>query len=85
MNTFDLEIVTPEQIFPRRSITSIDVPASNGRLTVLANHEKFICSLLSGVVKIRNGKNSEEWSVGAGTMTVDRNSVTLLVRQANKA
>ena len=98
MNTFKLEIITPDKRYPPREVLSVDVPAEKGRLTVLARHQPFICSLTAGTVKIgirdagpetgdfeprhTQAVGKEEWTIGPGTMSVAREAVTLLVKYA---
>lgn len=83
MKTFLLRIVSPESNQPDREVTLVDVPAQEGRLTVLAGHERFICSLRSGSVKILpTSGEKEQWSIEGGTMAVEPERVTLLVRSA---
>ncbi len=79
MNTFELEIVTSEKVYALRKIISINVPAQKGRLTVLARHEPFVCSLVGGNVEIINADNVEEkWMLDGGYMSVTPRRVTLL-------
>ena len=83
MKTFKLEIITPEQSFPSRDIVAVDVPAAEGRLTVLPGHAPLVCTLTAGNVSLRNTDDTKETlSIGSGTMTVNKAVVTLLVRKA---
>ena len=93
MNTFRLEMVTPEETYPARAVEAVDVPAAYGRLTVLAGHEPFVCSLGPGELRIRPAPDAgggetptvdETWTVRRGTLVVERESVTLLVRGAER-
>jgi len=81
-NAFQLEIVLPETPLPPRSVISIDVPATDGRLTVMANHQPLIAALQSGSVIIKDENHKiETWHTSAGALQVERNRVTLLVRE----
>jgi F0F1-type ATP synthase epsilon subunit len=85
MNTFSLEIITPGERQAWPGVASVDVPADGGRLTVLARHEPFICSLLPGRVLLRlEAGGARTWTISAGVMTVSAEGVTLLVRQARE-
>ena len=84
MKSFNMEIITPVQTHAPREIVFLDVPSERGRLTVLANHEPFICSLTGGKVRIKTQQEEENWSVSTGTMTVAPEMVTLLVREAEE-
>lgn len=80
MNTFSMEIVAPDRAYAPREIQALDVPAEQGRLTVLARHEPFICSLQAGGVVITDPQGGREaWELGPGTMRVTPHLVTLLV------
>ena len=83
MNTFRLEIITPDKAYPVREIVSLDVPAEEGRLTILAQHQPFVCCLTGGTVKIKTGSGEpESWLTGPGTMKVIADTVTLLLQTA---
>jgi len=84
--TFRLEIVTPGVAYPPREVVSLNVPAEEGRLTVLARHQPFICCLAGGTARITSGEGElENWNLGPGTMTVSRDTVAVLVREAQRA
>lgn len=42
MNTFFLEIITPEKTFYRGRVESLDIPAIGGACTVLAGHQPMV-------------------------------------------
>ena len=86
MNTFSVEIVTPDGSWPLTGVVSIDVPAENGRLTVLAHHQPFVCSLKGGTVQVRSEEPSpDRWEIERGAMRVARDGVTLVVQRARPA
>jgi F0F1-type ATP synthase epsilon subunit len=64
-------------------VSFLDVPAAEGRLTVLANHEPMICSLNEGPVRVSEDEETaeERWEIARGTMEITRDGVTLLVRE----
>ena len=80
---FKLEVMTPAGPSPSRMVSFLDVPAAEGRLTILANHEPMICSLNEGFVRIREDDDlaEERWWIGRGTMEVTGADTTLLVRE----
>lgn len=83
MNTFSLEIVTPEKAFPLRDVEAVNAPGEWGPLTVLAGHQAMVCCLKDGPVRIRDDEGREEaWRVASGLLTVTREKVTLLVQDA---
>lgn len=82
-NTLQLKIVLPEASVPYRSIMGINVPAADGRLTVLANHQSLIAALVPGnaVITTEDGKR-ETWKISAGALQMEKNTATLLVTEA---
>jgi len=81
--TFQLDIILPETPMPSRTVTAIDLPAADGRLTVMANHQHLIAALKAGTMKITTEDNSHElWSISAGALQFDNNIASLLVRTA---
>ena len=52
MKTFELEIITPEKAIFKGTVSSIVVPATDGKIGILANHAKLIASLDPGPVKV---------------------------------
>jgi F0F1-type ATP synthase epsilon subunit len=86
MNTFKFEIITPDMAYPPRDVVSVNVPAENGPLTVLARHQAMLCCLRNGRVTIVTPDSREEtWTIGQGTLTVRREMVTMLVQDARKS
>lgn len=82
-HSFQVEIVTPDAAYPSLNIVSLAVPAARGPMTVLPGHQPCICEIQRGVVRLVDEDGVvERWNVGAGTLTVRRDSMTLLVRDA---
>ncbi len=85
-NTFQLAIVLPETPMPPRNVVAIDVPAAEGRLTIMAHHQPLLAALLTGPMTITdNSGERETWHISAGALQVENNIATLLVREANIA
>jgi len=80
---FALRLITRDGEAFARDVVSVDVPAAEGRLTVLAHHAPLVCSVLKGTVKIRDASGEPEtWHVAPGVMQVREDGVELLVRNA---
>jgi F-type H+-transporting ATPase subunit epsilon len=77
-----VEILSPYGAAAVEAADFLDVPASDGRLTVLDRHEPFVCTLVPGVVRLRAPDGAREWQVGAGTMAVRPELVSVLVGEA---
>jgi len=85
VRTFPLQLITRGGEVFARDVVSVDVPAVEGRLTVLARHEPLVCSVLEGSVKIRAASGEyETWDVMPGVMQVGRDGVELVVQSATR-
>lgn len=79
MATFSFELVSPERVLYSGDVTSVVVPASEGEITVLANHAPFMSALRSGVVTVDGGKRL---FVRGGFVDVNAGGLSLLAEQA---
>ena len=78
-----LKIILPEASVPPRIIKGIDVPASDGRLTVLAGHQPLIAALVAGTAVVTTADGSREnWRLSAGALQVEGDTAILLVTEA---
>ena len=79
MATFSFELVSPERVLFSGEATQVVVPASEGEITVLANHAPFMSALRAGVVTIDGGKRL---FVRGGFADVSASGLTLLAERA---
>ena len=79
MATFSFELVSPERVLFSGEATQVVVPASEGEITVLANHAPFMSALRAGVVTI---DGSKRLFVRGGFADVSASGLTLLAEQA---
>ena len=82
MNTFQLEITTPQSTAADREVISLDVPAASGRMTILAHHQPQICTLEDGPMFIDTPKGRETWDIKAGFMRIGKNRVSVALKEA---
>ncbi len=80
MAELKLEIITPAKPFYKGVIKSVTVPGTAGSFQVLVNHAPLLSTLDIGVVKVefQDGKKTY-YSVGGGSIEVDKNNVLILV------
>lgn len=85
MNTFLLEIVTPDKVAFSEKVELLTAPATEGEVGILPQHEPFFTILKEGEIKIY--KNNEEiyLSIGGGFLEVTPYKTTVLVTKAVKA
>jgi F-type H+-transporting ATPase subunit epsilon len=79
MTTFPFELVSPERVLFAGDVTSVVVPASEGEMTVLANHAPFMSALRAGIVTVDGGKRL---FVQGGFVDVSPAGLTLLAEKA---
>jgi F-type H+-transporting ATPase subunit epsilon len=80
-----LNIILPEQKLPTYKVRAVDLPACDGRLTIMPNHQPLIAALKNGTMKIttENGKK-ERWSISSGAVRIHKNIAELLLKTAIK-
>lgn len=78
MNAFTLEVVTPGASAHDGSATSLQVPAWEGYLGVLANHAPLLAVLKPGVVTVKNNDKTDFFAIKGGFMEVAENKVVIL-------
>ena len=86
MDTFQLEIVTPEKKVVDTAATEIQIPGKNGYLGILPGHAPLITELAVGEVAFRVGNNNEEQrlAVAWGFAEVLPDKVTILAETAER-
>ena len=83
MSLFRLLILTPERAVFSGGVESLDVPASDGRTGILANHAAMISGLSRGEVRARMpGGWVRSWSISEGFLQVLENEVVVLTSGA---
>lgn len=84
--TFPLDIVTPERTIFAEDAQSVQLPAANGSLGILAGHAPLLAELGVGecVVKLPTGAE-ELLSIAGGFVEVSRERVTVLADTAEFA
>jgi len=83
MNSFHLEILSPERVFYRGECVSLIVPISDGMLGVMANCEPFTASLTIGEAYYTKPDGEKVlFSISGGMIDVQGLNVTLLCESA---
>ncbi len=78
-NTFKLTIAkVNEQLFSGDAL-SVNVPGTEGEMTILANHEPLITMLKKGIITVRDGENAKTFSIEKGLLETSNGQVTVLV------
>ncbi len=84
MDTFQLEIVTPEKKVVDTAATEAQIPGKNGYLGVLPGHAPLITELAIGEVTYRAGGEEQRLAVAWGFAEVLPDRVTILTETAER-
>ena len=76
-DTFNIEIISPEQKILSDKISSITFPAFEGEMTILSNHIPIITFLRPGLINITGGKDLKYFAE-EGTVEFSNNNLSLL-------
>jgi len=85
VDTFQLEIVTPDKMVVRDVAEEMQIPGKNGYLGVLPGHAPLITELAVGEITYRNANITHHLSVAWGFAEVLPNKVTILAETAERA
>lgn len=77
---FKLTITRVDQSFFSGNVVSVLLPAVDGPMQLLANHQALISPLKKGVIKIvKEDREVEEFEISYGTLEVSHNHATVLI------
>jgi F-type H+-transporting ATPase subunit epsilon len=82
---FQLEVVTPEGTALSTRAVSLQAPAWEGYLGVLAGHAPLLCVLRPGVLTVREDEKSSYFAVKGGFMEVQPDRVIVLADAIERA
>lgn len=85
MDTFGLKIIASDRIFYEGRCRKLTLPAPDGELGILPNHENMVIAVTVGDARmeVEEGKWADV-AVGAGFAEVVNNRVTILVDTAER-
>ena len=84
MNEMKLQILTPEKQVVDKTVDSVYLEGSQGRLGILPGHTTLIAKLDFGVLEMDTGSGKESILCGNGLVEVVDEQVTVLVRSAER-
>jgi len=81
--TFKFELVSPERLLVSAEVESVMAPASEGDMTVMANHAPVMTAIRPGVVAVKTAQGKENrYVVFGGFADVTPTAFTLLAEHA---
>ncbi|MGN7753718.1 F0F1 ATP synthase subunit epsilon [Sinorhizobium sp. 22678] len=81
--SFNFELVSPERLLVSEKVTEVVIPATEGEMTVMANHAPTMTTVKPGVVAVKTtaGK-TERYAVFGGFADILPSGCTLLAESA---
>jgi F-type H+-transporting ATPase subunit epsilon len=80
-----LEIVTPERLVEKDTVSEVQIPGKDGYLGILPGHAPLITELGVGEIKYRGDGMEYRLAVASGFAEVLPNKVTILAETAERA
>jgi F-type H+-transporting ATPase subunit epsilon len=77
------ELVSPARLLFSGDVTSVQIPASEGEMTILAGHAPLLATMKPGVVTVlKDGGATEKMFVRGGFAEVNASGLTVLAETA---
>ncbi len=76
------ELVSPARLLFSGDVTSVQIPGSEGEMTILAGHSPVLSTLKPGVVVVQKSEGTDKIFVRGGFAEVNASGLTLLAETA---
>ena len=83
-NTFQLEIITPIQIFTEGQVSYVRAESPDGQFGIMAKHTPATMALGIGEIKVVKDGKETFYATNGGFADIQKESVLLLVETAEK-
>ncbi|MEH3109936.1 MAG: F0F1 ATP synthase subunit epsilon [Agrobacterium cavarae] len=85
-DTFKFELVSPERLLVSETVSEVVIPATDGEMTVLANHAPVMTTIKPGIVTLKTASGeSHKYVVFGGFADILPTGCTLLAESAVSA
>jgi F-type H+-transporting ATPase subunit epsilon len=81
-DNFNFELVSPERLLLSEMVTDVVIPATDGEMTIMANHAPTMTTIKPGVIKVRSAHGKKEYVVFGGFADILPSGATLLAESA---
>ena len=82
-DSFNFELVSPERLLLSEKVTEVVIPATEGEMTVMANHAPTMTTVKPGVVAVKTAAGkTERYAVFGGFADILPSGCTLLAESA---
>ena len=76
--SFNLEIISPDQTFLNTEVNQVTIPAFEGLMTILKNHINLVTFLRPGFIEVEKINVIEKFYVEEGTVEFFNNNLLIL-------
>ena len=80
--TFKFDLITPERSILSTETTEVIIPAFEGQMTVLKDHNPIITFLKPGIITFLESSNSKNYLIDDGTVEFKNNYLLILTENA---
>jgi F-type H+-transporting ATPase subunit epsilon len=82
-DNFNFELVSPERLLLSEVVTEVVIPATEGEMTVMANHAPTMTTIKPGIVSVRSAAGTkQDYVVFGGFADILPTGCTLLAESA---
>ena len=81
-SSMQFDLVSPEAALASMTVSSVEIPGSEGDFTAMPDHAPIITTLRPGVIKASSTEGSFEYVVSGGFVEVNSDSASILAEQA---
>ncbi len=82
-DTMQFDLVSPERSLASLQAAEVQIPGSEGDMTILPNHAPVLTTLRPGVVKVSGPDGDTDYVVTGGFVEISPNGVSVLAEQAH--
>ena len=80
--SLNFDLVSPERSLASFEATSVQIPGSEGDMTVMANHEPVLTTLRPGILSVSAASGVSEYVITGGFAEVTAQGVTVIAERA---
>ena len=82
MNTFEIDIATPEKLLLQQAVESAQIPGKDGYMGILPGHAALLSELAAGTLSVTSGGQTQTFTVSGGYVEIRDNHVQVLADSA---
>ena len=82
-DTMQFDLVSPERSLASLQAAEVQIPGSEGDMTILPNHAPVLTTLRPGVVKVSGPDGDADYVVTGGFVEISPEGVSVLAEQAH--